>query len=152
PSWLRGRKGGSRRGTRTPRPSFVPRLDVLEDRTLPSTFTVLNTNDSGPNSLRAILGSPALTNGDTIRFDKSLKGQTIKLTSGALSVTRGVTIDGLGQDKLTISGNNASEVFVISSGTKVTIDSLTIANGLAAAGGGIDNAGTLTLRDITLSN
>jgi hypothetical protein len=33
---------------------FVPRLLVLEDRTLPSTFTVLNRRDDGPGSLRAL--------------------------------------------------------------------------------------------------
>jgi hypothetical protein len=30
----------------------VPRLEALEDRTLPSTFTVLNLADSGVGSLR----------------------------------------------------------------------------------------------------
>jgi hypothetical protein len=46
------------------RPSFVPRLDVLEDRALPSVLTVLNVNDCGPGSLR---GEIALAqDGDTI--------------------------------------------------------------------------------------
>ena len=37
-----------------PRPGpFCPRLEALDDRCLPSTFTVLNLLDSGPNSLRA---------------------------------------------------------------------------------------------------
>jgi hypothetical protein len=48
---------------------FVPRLDVLEDRTLPSTFTVLNLHDSGPGSLRqAILDANAHPGADTVRF------------------------------------------------------------------------------------
>jgi hypothetical protein len=33
------------------RPSFVPRLESLEERALPSTLTVLNTSDKGPGSL-----------------------------------------------------------------------------------------------------
>jgi hypothetical protein len=33
------------------RPSFVPRLESLEDRALLSTLTVTNTNDKGPGSL-----------------------------------------------------------------------------------------------------
>jgi hypothetical protein len=38
----------------------LPGLEVLEDRTAPSVFTVLNTNDSGPGSLRqAILNANA---------------------------------------------------------------------------------------------
>ena len=43
-----------------------PRLEVMEDRTLLSTFLVTNTGDSGPGSLRqAILDSNAATGGPT---------------------------------------------------------------------------------------
>ena len=38
-----------------PRRSVWPRLEALEDRTLPSTFTVMNLNDSGADSLRAAI-------------------------------------------------------------------------------------------------
>ena len=31
-----------------PRPRFAPRLEVLEDRTVPSTFTVTSLADAGP--------------------------------------------------------------------------------------------------------
>jgi hypothetical protein len=48
---------------------------LLEDRTLPSTFTVLNLNDSGPGSLRAAIAS----GDDTIAFANGLHG-TITLT------------------------------------------------------------------------
>jgi len=44
------RQGRRERGVERRR--VRPRLEALEDRTLPSTFTVLNTNDSGPGSLR----------------------------------------------------------------------------------------------------
>src|SRR5262245_46241909 len=46
----------------TPPRRFRPRLEVLEDRALPSTFTVLNLADSGAGSLRAAIlaaNSPA---------------------------------------------------------------------------------------------
>src|SRR5262245_17475613 len=114
--------------------SFVPGLTALEDRTLPSPLPVTSAAAGGPGSLPAGLGAAA--DGDTIRFDNSLKGQTISLTGGQLNVTRSVTIAGLGQDKLTVSGGNASRVFAVSAGAAVTIDSLTITNGKAAAGGG----------------
>jgi hypothetical protein len=72
-------------------PRFLPRLLLLEDRTLPSTFTVLNLNDSGSGSLRAGIAS-----GDTtIAFASHLHG-TITLSSGELSITQSVTIDGPG--------------------------------------------------------
>ncbi len=48
-----------RKSTRK-RYTFKPRLDLLEDRTLLSTFSVVNTSDDGPGSLRqAIKGANA---------------------------------------------------------------------------------------------
>src|SRR5262245_23811297 len=95
---------------------FHPRLEALEDRTLPSTFTVINTLDSGPGSLRqAVLDAndPVLHPGpDTIVFAKGVSG-TIKLTSGELLITDSVTINGPGANKLSVSGNNASRIFDI---------------------------------------
>jgi hypothetical protein len=75
--------------TRQPLRPFVPRLERLEDRTVPSTLTILNNLDSGPGSLRAALASAA--NGDTIAFAPSLSSKTITLTSGTLSVNTSVT-------------------------------------------------------------
>jgi len=52
------------------RPLFPARLERLEARTLPSSFTVLNTNDSGPGSLRqAILDANAATGSSQIIFN-----------------------------------------------------------------------------------
>src|SRR5947209_17826550 len=48
------RRGG-RPLTHPLRRSYAPRLERLEDRTVPSTLTVLNNLDSGPASLRALL-------------------------------------------------------------------------------------------------
>src|SRR5262249_19890112 len=82
--WLK-RGSGSRRPRPARRPSFVPRLLVLEDRTLPSTLTVLTNADSGLGSLREAIADAQ--NGDQIVFDPSLHGQTITLTSGQLAVS-----------------------------------------------------------------
>ncbi len=92
-----------------------------------ATITVINTNDSGPGSLRqALVGA---NDGDTINFDSSLNGQRITLTSGELNVDKDVTISGPGANNLAVDGNAQSRVFDINPGKTVTIDGLTVANG-----------------------
>ncbi len=77
------------------RPTFRPRLESLEIRLTPTTFTVSSLADSGAGSLRAAITSvndDAQYSGDVIDF--SVAG-VIQLTSGALpSLTNAVTIDG----------------------------------------------------------
>jgi hypothetical protein len=54
-----------------------PRLERLEDRTVPSTLFVTNTRDDGTSgSLRAQV--TAAQSGDTIRFDPGLQGATMR--------------------------------------------------------------------------
>src|SRR5215472_12204422 len=143
-SWVLNRKRShSGQPSRTQRSSpgkratFRPRLEALEDRWLPSTLTVLNNLDSGPGSLRAAIG--AASSGDTINFANSLKGQTITLTSGQLAITTKLDIEGLGANKLAVSGNGVSRVFDIADGVTVTIAGLAIINGSADQGAGIFN-------------
>ena len=143
--------------------AFMPRLEALEDRTLPSTFTVVNLADSGHGSLRqAVHDANAAPGPNDIVFADGLRG-TITLTSGELDITNDLTIHGAGQNRLTVSGDNASRVFAIrGSSTNVEIDDLTIANGRASdtvvvghdgpdtGGGGILNySGHLTVSHVT---
>src|SRR4030095_12674401 len=106
-----------------------------------ATFTVINTNDNGPGSLRQVLADAI--DGDTINFSSSLNGQTIMLTSGELLVDKRVTISGPGANTLAVDANHASRVFYIASGKDVTLSGLTITNGSAPApykqGAGIYN-------------
>ena len=132
-----------------PRPnSRVPRLEMLEGRALLSTFTVLSDADAttGP-TLRAGIASGA----DKIVFALP-SPDTIKLTLGELAITKSVDIEGPGANDLTVSGAGASRVFHIADGAAVTLSHLTIANGVAAQGGGVDNAGTLLITYCTLFN
>jgi hypothetical protein len=119
-----------------------------------STFTVLNVQDSGPGSLReAIVASNAAPGADLIRFAPGARDGTIALTGGQLSITDQLTIDGPGANRLIVSGNDASRVFQIGNGVVVSIDGLTITRGRAVGqGGGILNAGALTLSDAVLSD
>src|SRR5262249_40692065 len=99
--------------------------------------------------------------GDTINFADGLQG-TITLTSGELAITNSLDIEGPGAAQITVSGNNSSRVFDIRPGVNVTLAGLTISNGQVKAsssssdvsvfGGGIYNAGTLTLSNCTVSN
>jgi hypothetical protein len=153
--------------------------EPLEDRSLLSVFTVSNPSDGAvahsgdlPGSLRQAIYDADTTPGDnTINFDPSLAGGTITLTEGELDLTNTTgttTITGLGADQLTVSGNHASRVFYVDAGVTAEISGLTITGGLATdgssgevtdsgpnyykGGGGIWNAGTLTLDACTVSD
>lgn len=117
----------------------------------PNTLIVTSAADSGMGSLRDTIA--AAQNRDTIVFDPSLVGQTITLTSGELAIDKSLDIEGSGADRLTISGNGSGRVFDLTgSGANVTIAGLTIADGLADRGAGIDNHGTLDLADLVLAD
>jgi energy-coupling factor transporter ATP-binding protein EcfA2 len=127
---------------------------------LPPSVTSLA--DSGPGSLRqTILEAHP---GAAITFARNLKG-TILLTHGELSITKSLEISGPGASVLAISGGGQQRVFNISQGAAVTISNLTITDGAATCpnpnqipqppqcqGGGIFNAGSLTLINSTVSH
>src|SRR5262249_22963627 len=108
--------------------------------------------DNVPGSLREAI---ALTEpGGTVDFQPGLTG-TIALSAGQLSIDHDLAIAGPGADALTVSGGGASRGFNIAATSTVTISGFAIANGRVrspnAQGGGIFNAGTLTLISSTLS-
>ncbi len=120
------------------------------------TITVINTNDSGAGSLRQALADA--NDGDTIDFDPSLKGQTISLTSAELVINKSITISGLGPNLLAVSrAQNAPafRIFNLMPGHSVTIQGLTISNGLApefGCGSGIlDEGSSLSLINCSVS-
>lgn len=117
-------------------------------------FFVTNANDGGTGSLRqAVLDANALSGRDEINFLGTLNGQTITLTSGELLITDDVDIVGPGAMNLTVSGNNSTRVFNVSSSVNGTIEDLTITAGFTSLNGGaITNSGVLTISDSTISN
>ena len=139
------------------------------------TSLVVNTADdtatgaepSGELSLRDainlanVLTPSGSSSPSTITFDPSLSGDTITLAGVELpQITGDVNISGQGASQLIVSGANQSRVFDIASGAVVSISDLTIEQGSAPesgnlyglSGGGIRNAGTLTLTDSTVAD
>ncbi len=120
-----------------------------------ATFTVTNTNDSGPGSLRqAVLDANANPGLDDVVFS-SVSGSII-LTTGQIDVTDSVNINGPGASVLTVDGNNASRIINASPyyAPTITVKGLTLTNGRVeetsngfprGLGGAIFNSGGLTV-------
>jgi hypothetical protein len=147
------------RGARPPAPaparrrSFVPRLDVLEDRSVPATLIVTNLGDTGvpgDGSLRGEIGAAAP--GDVVTFAATLSG-TINLGSD-LGIGSDLTVQGnldaAGHPLVSLSrgeSGSSTDLFV-GAGVTASVYGLgfTGANGHAVV-----NNGTLTLDHITVS-
>lgn len=111
-------------------------------------FVVNSAADSGSGTLRQAISDAS--GGDTIAFDAGISN--IILTSGEIHINKSLTIDGPGANLLTISGNHASRVFHVSSGSDVTIHGLLFTDGSADYGGAVYNDhGTLTIASSTFS-
>jgi hypothetical protein len=128
------------------------RLEWLEDRTVPATFTVTNLDDAGAGSLRqAILDANAAAGADDILFAPAITGGTITLVTSLPEITDTLTITGPGFDGITVSGNNAVRVFSVKANVTAALSGLAVINGKTAEnGGGILNNGNLTLTNVTL--
>ena len=114
-----------------------------------ATATVTTCNDSGPGSLPVAVAAAAA--GDTITFAPTPPCTTITLAA-TIDITTNLTIDGPGAGALAVSGGGTVGVFDVASGVTALISGLTIEDGDAAAGGGIDNAGTLDITACTVSD
>ncbi|GEM_PF-2196024 len=74
-------------------------------------FSVTNTADAGPGSLRAAVEQANAADGaDVITFDAVVSG-TIALTSGEIEITDDLTIDGPGSGTLSVDAGGDSRVF-----------------------------------------
>jgi hypothetical protein len=118
-------------------------LDGNLPRARAATYTVTNTDASGPGSLRqAILDANGNPGHDTIDF--SVSG-AIVLADALPAINDDLTITGPGAEQLAVSGDNAYQVFHINNGAAVTITGLTVRDGSAVSGGGVWSAGDLHL-------
>ena len=118
-----------------------------------TTINVTTAADSGAGSLRDAIASAKA--GDTIKFASTLANKVIKLTSGQISITKNLTIDGAGAANLKISGNSAGRVFKVERHIDATVRNLSIADGQTTGkGGGIQVAdyGTITVENCRFTN
>ena len=163
--WLNGAAapGRSRSDVRQ-RPARGWIIERLEGRTLLSTITVTNTNDAGRGTLRAAIAQADVdVTADTILFAPSVTG-TIALLSALPDLSANINIAGPGSSDLTVARSSAAgtnfRIFNVPIGAVVSISGMTITGGLVsdpgsdgnASGGGIENSGTLSITDVTISD
>ncbi len=120
-------------------------------------FTVTNTNDSGPGSLRqAINDANANGQSNTINFDGSFSGaaRTITLASTLVvdSTADGpLTINGPGANLLTISGNDAVQLFFL--WDSASVSGVTLTRGRNNNGGAaFDNRTSLNVANVVFTS
>ena len=145
-------------------------FESLESRSMLTTFVVNTIDDDatagdGFVSLReaiyaannnATFGDAAAGQGsgvvDNIFFDSSLSGQTIVLDGVELNISDDLKLDGLGAANLTISGNEVTRVFSVDANTTFAMSDVTITHGRNLRGGGVNNAGSLIVKDSVFTN
>jgi hypothetical protein len=132
-------------------------MEVLEDRTLLSTYMVDRLTDLGQGTglagdLRYCITNAG--NGDSIEIRVT---GTINLSSALPNLTHSISIDGPGADELTVRRDTGGNyrIFNIGNAAIVSLSRLTISNGRGVDygfnGGGIANAGMLTVSSCILS-
>jgi hypothetical protein len=165
-SWLRNRqRSAPLSARRSPlafrrRASFHPRLEILEDRNMLSTYVVSSLTDTGMGSglagdLRYCITN-ATSGNDMITFAANLTG-TIKLESALPALNASVAIQGPGVAALTVENDpldtTSFDIFAVASTATVEISGLNISaiDSPFVNVGDIANAGTLTVRDSNLN-
>jgi hypothetical protein len=163
------RGGRRRRAAASPRCSLRPRLEQLEGRLLPSTYYAAGASDliadikaankaGGINTI--VLSAPTTSPYVLTAVDNTTDGATGLPVIGGGKTAVNLTIVGNGDtiERSTASGTPAFRLFDVAGGSSLSLQNLTLANGLAygsgtsAEGGAIYNQGTLSLSGVTVQN
>jgi hypothetical protein len=133
-------------------------VELLEDRLTPSNFTAATVgqliadisvaNQAGGSNIIVLVGGKSFT---LTAADNATDGPT---GLPVIAANDNLTIIGNGDTiaRSTAAGTPAFRVFDVTSGATLTLEDLTIAHGLSGQGGGILNAGSLTLSHDVLAN
>ncbi|HEY0320623.1 MAG TPA: Ig-like domain repeat protein, partial [Pyrinomonadaceae bacterium] len=144
-------------------PSTSPTLTYVVNACVPNPIVTTAADNAGGVNPAQGAGTGTLRQavidvcpGTTITFAGGVTGQ-INLLAALPDLNKNMTITGPGANVLEVRGSQVGlgyRVFnVTSAATNITISGLTISNGSnAAGGGGIMNAGTLTLNDSAVGN
>ncbi|MGH7171309.1 MAG: choice-of-anchor Q domain-containing protein [Gemmataceae bacterium] len=181
-SFLRKHGGRISAGARG---STRPCLEPLEERLTPSTYLVTDASDTAGSANDVTLRyamTQAITNSDpnaVIDFSSTLAGKTITLSTPESNSPYGptafvvsganITIDASNAPGLVISGGNSLRPFAVTNTGSLTLEDLTVEDGLALGGAGgssqygggggaglggavYDDGGTFTAEGVTFKN
>ena len=144
---------------RNARTLYRLQIETLEDRVVPSNWLVTNTSNSSSTS-GSLPWAVAHANTDTSNADitfsptafPSATTITLAATLTLSNTAHSITIDGSGAGPITVSGGGSVEDFSVNASVTAILSNFTIANGHAGFnGGGISNAGNLTLTNDVLT-
>jgi hypothetical protein len=138
-------------------------LEKLEDRRLPSSYTAASVSAliADINAANAAGGSNTIVLAANTTFDLTVVNNTTNGANGlpVIAAKDNLTISGQGGDILQRDTTVAAfRLFDVASGGTLTLDNLTLQNGLAsgsgssAEGGAIYNQGSLALNGVTVQN
>jgi hypothetical protein len=163
--WFRRWPAQPRHVSRPPRRGRLSlRLEQLEDRMLPSTFTAATVSDliADINAANTAGGTNTITLAPKVTFTLTQVNNTTDGATGLPVVANNdnLTIVGNGDtiERSTKSGTPDFRLFDVASGASLTLESLTLQNGYelgsgsSAEGGGIYNLGSLVLSGVTVQN
>jgi hypothetical protein len=121
---------------------------LLEDRCVPSTFTVTSSADDVTQNHTLRYAVAHAQDGDTIQLTAAVKAPIV-LTHGELLLSHNVTIRSVPARTPTISGGGLSRVFEIAPGAQATLSNLSLTGGKSSQGGAVFIGGTA---DLTLDS
>lgn len=131
--------------------TFAPNQFSVNDLLCFQPEVVTSLGDDGGGSLRTVLSGA--DPGSTVTFATN---GVITLSNGPVTLAGSVNLVGPGPTNLVLSGGDSNRVFIIDPGATNFLSGLAIRNGLAGgdlngAGGGIYNAGDLTLSNCEIA-
>jgi hypothetical protein len=132
--------------------AYRPCVEILETRTLLSTYVVDRLTDTGAGS--GLAGDlfyclEHAADGDAVTF-----GVTGTISSRGFGIAHNISIEGPGPGLLTVDGPGSiplGPVFYVTGGAMASISGLTISHGYYQ-GGGIHNEGTLAVSNCVISD